>query len=277
MGKEEAIDELVAAVRASAKYAAISPELIRRVGLRELVARRGMKDAVKATKNKLHQVAGAFLDARPPYAAWLDLLRDSIDREAHSTLSTQNSTFQAACLEIMRHHASTRERLPILAPLYGAIFERLLPVTSVLDLACGMNPLATPWMPLAPGARYYACDLYADMAEFLNGFFALAGIDGSAWACDLLTEPPEQPADLALVLKALPTLDQLAKDAGRALLRQINARHMLVSFPARSLGGRDKQMAEHYEARFAALASEEGWQLERFVFPSELAFLVTKA
>ena len=273
---DERIDELVAAVRASAKYGAISPDLIRRVGLRELATRRGQKDAIKATKNKLHQVAGAFLDARPPYVAWLELLRNSVAPEPDATHSTRSSTLQAACLAIMRHHASTRERLPILAPLYRAVFERLPPVTSVLDLACGLNPLAAPWMPLAPGARYYACDLYADLAEFLNGFFALAAIDGRAWACELLSAPPEQPADLALVLKALPTLDQLAKDAGRALLRQINARHLLVSFPARSLGGRDKQMAEHYEARFTAMASEEGWQVERFAYPSELAFLVTK-
>jgi 16S rRNA (guanine(1405)-N(7))-methyltransferase len=176
----------------------------------------------------------------------------------------------------MRHHASTRERLPILDSFYNTVFEALPPIASVLDVACGLNPLAIPWMPLAPGATYTACDLYADMIDFLNGFFRLAGIDGRAQVCDLISGPPRQRADLALVLKTLPTLDQIARDAGRDLLRALDTPYMLVSFPARSLGGRDKRMAEHYAERFEALVGAEGWQAERCEFAAELAFLVRK-
>ena len=176
----------------------------------------------------------------------------------------------------MRHHASTRERLPILESFYTTTLASLGPVRSVLDLACGLNPLALPWMPLAPDASYYACDIYADMIAFLNGFFAHAGIRGQARVCDLAAGAPGDQVDLALVLKALPPLDQQAKHAGRDLLRALNARHILVSFPAHSLGGRGKGMAENYEQRFRALADAEGWSIERFVFPTELAFLVRK-
>nr|AIA14252.1 Ribosomal RNA methyltransferase (FmrO) [uncultured bacterium] len=176
----------------------------------------------------------------------------------------------------MRHHASTRERLPILEGFYATTLASLGPVRSVLDLACGLNPLALPWMPLAPDARYYACDIYADMIAFLNSFFAQAGIRGQARVCDLVASAPDEQVDLALVLKALPPLDQQAKHAGRNLLRALNARHILVSFPAHSLGGRGKGMAENYEQRFRALADAEGWSIERFVFPTELAFLVRK-
>ncbi len=176
----------------------------------------------------------------------------------------------------MRHHASTRERLPILESFYASTLASLGPVRSVLDLACGLNPLALPWMPLAPDASYYACDIYADMIAFLNGFFAQAGIRGQACVCDLAAGAPDEQADLALVLKALPPLDQQTKHAGRDLLRALNVRHILVSFPAHSLGGRGKGMAENYEQRFRSLADAEGWSIERFVFPTELAFLVRK-
>ena len=177
----------------------------------------------------------------------------------------------------MRHHASTRERLPILESFYATTLASLEPVRSVLDLACGLNPLALPWMPLAPDARYYACDIYADMIAFLNGFFAQTGVHGQARICDLAAGAPDEQVDLALVLKALPPLDQQAKHAGRDLLRALNARHILVSFPAHSLGGRGKRMAENYEQRFRALADAEGWSIKRFMFPTELAFLVTKS
>ena len=277
-------------VRSSQKYAAISEAMIRSIGLRELAARRNLKAAIKATKNKLHQVAGAYLDARLPYDDWLALLgaaddgrrttddgrRTADESFSNSVLSPQSSALIRACREIMRHHASTRERLPILESFYATTLESLGPVHSVLDLACGLNPLALPWMPLAPDARYYACDIYADMIAFLNGFFAQAGIRGQARVCDLVVGAPDEQADLALVLKALPPLDQQAKHAGRDLLRALNARHMLVSFPAHSLSGRGKGMAENYEQRFRAMTDAEGWQIERFVFPTELAFLVTK-
>jgi 16S rRNA (guanine(1405)-N(7))-methyltransferase len=292
------IAELIQAVQSSQKYAAVSEAMIRSIGLRELAARRNLKEAIKATKNKLHQVAGAYLDARLPYDQWLALLSAAADDRrrttddgrpttddrrpttdeplSNSVLGTQSSALARACLEIMRYHASTRERLPILESFYATTLASLGPVRSVLDLACGLNPLALPWMPLAPDASYYACDIYADMIAFLNGFFAHAGIRGQARVCDLAAGAPDEQVDLALVLKALPPLDQQAKHAGRDLLRALNARHILVSFPAHSLGGRGKGMAENYEQRFRALAGAEGWSIERFVFPTELAFLVRK-
>jgi 16S rRNA (guanine(1405)-N(7))-methyltransferase len=275
-------------VRSSPKYATVGEELVRSIGLRELAARRNLKEAIKATKNKLHQVAGAYVDGRLPYDEWLVLLGSARDARRgeeqtgraadgdDSQFSILNSQFRQACQAIMRHHASTRERLPILQEFYATTLASLGPLRSVLDLACGLNPLALPWMPLAPGALYYACDIYADMMAFLNQFFALAGVRGQARVCDLVAAPPREAADLALVLKALPPLDQQAKHAGRDLLRALNARHILVSFPAHSLGGRGKGMAENYELRFRDMADAEGWSIERFVFPTELAFLVRK-
>ncbi|HJZ48355.1 MAG TPA: 16S rRNA methyltransferase [Roseiflexaceae bacterium] len=268
------IAELIQAVQASQKYAAIGEEVIESIGRRELATRRNLKEAIKATKNKLHQIAGAYIETRLPYDEWLALLANvpTFERSNVRTLPA----LKQACVEIMRHHASTRERLPILESFYTTTLGSLGPLRSVLDLACGLNPLALPWMPLAPDARYYACDIYADMMAFLNGFFALAGVRGQARVCDLVAHRPAEQVDLALVLKALPPLDQQARNAGRDLLRALNARHILVSFPVHSLGGRGKGMTENYELRFRALADAEEWSVERFVFPTELAFLVTK-
>src|SRR5436190_10918654 len=108
------IAELIQAVQSSQKYAAISEAMIRSIGLRELAARRNLKEAIKATKNKLHQVAGAYLDARLPYDEWLALLsetRRQVDKEIggqadgainDSQFSILNSQFRQACRDIMR-------------------------------------------------------------------------------------------------------------------------------------------------------------------------------
>jgi 16S rRNA (guanine(1405)-N(7))-methyltransferase len=260
------LDELVSAVLESQKYHMVSVDLVRRIGLRELAARRNLKEAVKATRNKLHQVAGAYFDARPDYAAW----------SAQLAAGARENRLRQTCLAIMERHASTRERLGILDSFYTTALAGLPPIRSVLDVACGLNPLAIPWMPLAPDCAYYACDIYADMMAFLNDFFQHAGVHGQAQVCDLVDAPPGQQVDLALVLKALPPLEQIDKRAGLNLPRALNATYLLVSFPARSLGGRDKGMVEHYASRFLALAAAEAWPVERFEFASELTFLVQK-
>jgi 16S rRNA (guanine(1405)-N(7))-methyltransferase len=294
------LEELVDAVLASPKYRAVSPDLVRTIGRRELAVRRGLKEAVKATKNKLHQVAGAYLDGQPRYEQWLGQLvaaaeprtetgrrgdgetgrrrmtTDNGQRTTDDGRRTTSSQFQQACLDIMGHHASTRERIGVLRSFYTTTLASIQPVRSVLDVACGLNPLALAWMPLAPDVTYYACDIYADMMAFLNRFFEVAGVRGRAEVCDLVAGPPPQRVDLALILKALPPLEQVEPGAGLSLLRRLSADHMLVSFPARSLGGRSKGMAENYEQHFRELIAGEGWAVERFAFATEIAFLMAK-
>ena len=54
------------------------------------------------------------------------------------------------------------------------------------------------------------------------------------------------------------------------------ADYLLVSFPAHSIGGRDKGMAAHYEEGFLQAMHGRTWPVQRFAFASELAFLVWK-
>lgn len=262
------LDELVQQVQASAKYRAVDQEIIRVIGARELAARRSLKEAVKTTKNKLHQIAGAYLAEKPAYAAWLEQLR--------AARAQNDAAFRAVCQRVMRQHASTRERLPILDRFYAITLAGLPPPRTVLDVACGLNPLALPWMPLAPEATYYACDIYADMAAFIGAFLQLSGVAGRAFVCDLVSRPPEIEVDLALALKVLPPLEQIHKRAGLNLLRALHAHHVLVSFPAQSLGGRGKGMAATYERHFLELIAHEGWRAQQFAFATELAFLIEK-
>lgn len=264
---DEQLEVLVAEVLASAKYRMISPSLVRAVGARELAAHGSLRAAVKETKGRLHQVAGAFLDRAPRYARWLDELSAAAD-DAQAVRST--------CRTIMAGHASTRERLPVLEQLYGAVFAVLPPVSRLIDVACGLNPLAAPWMPLAPNATYYACDLYADMCSFLSAALPLLGLAGEAQVCDLAAGVPSWEADVALVLKLLPVLEHLRRGAGRELLRALRTPQLVVSFPTRSLGGRNVGMASTYASQMHELIAAEGWTFVQLEFPGELVYVITK-
>ncbi len=269
MGEQsERLAELVASIQTGSRYRQVSEDLIREIGARELARRTSFKEAVKATKNKLHQVGGAYLAEKHDYTAWLTELA----RLAHSE---DREDFRAYLKTIMRSHASTRERLPILEQFYRTILSELPPVRSVLDIACGLNPLALPWMPFAGPVEYFACDIYRDMVNFLNRCMALLPVQGQAEVRDVIRSCPTRAVDLAFVLKTIPCLEQVDKTAGARLLRSLNARHVVVSFPLHSLGGRARGMQAHYAASFHTLL-DPAWSVKRIEFATELAFVITK-
>lgn len=260
------LDALVATVRASVGYRSVNADLIRRIGARELAARRSLKEAVKAAKNKLHQVAGAYLERTPRYDRWLEALRAAPDGDA----------LRRVCGDLMRRHASTQERLPILDAFYRAIFAVVPAPRRVADLACGLNPLAIPWMGLPAGIEYYAADIYDDMMAFIQAFFSIAGVKGVAESRDVLAAPPPGHFDVAFVLKALPCLEQVDKQAGRRILDGVDADYLVISYPAHSLGGRARGMPAHYESQFQQLVAGSPWAWQKLVFQTEIVFIVAK-
>jgi 16S rRNA (guanine(1405)-N(7))-methyltransferase len=268
-GDYQQINRLAEAVLASSKYKSIGIDFIKYIGTQELARRHNLKDAIKATKNKLHQVGGAYQDSIPRYALWLDELRQA-SRSGH------RERFLDACKWIMGHHSSTRERLPILEQFYSTILADLPPINSVIDVACGLHPLAVPWMPMSENAQYYAYDIYQDMMDFLNECMAFLHVHGYGKTCDVIHYCPAQKVDVAFILKAIPCLEQVDKTAGLRLLETINADHLVVSFPAHSLGGKSKGMVTNYETRFYKQVANKPWSIQRFVFPGELVFLVSR-
>jgi 16S rRNA (guanine(1405)-N(7))-methyltransferase len=268
-GRLNALDDLVNAVLTSTKYKTVSKALVVLIGSQELAKRRTLKEAVKATKNTLHQIGGAYLDGHIDYATWLNKLRTA------AQTGDKDELYQI-CTQIMSHHTSTRERLPILKQFYTEIFSALPPIASILDLACGLNPLALPAMPLTEQVTYYAYDIYSDMLDFLQAWFIMQGMPGSAHVCDVLHACPSQQADVAFLLKAIPCLEQLDKRACHELLSKIQAHYLVISFPVSSLGGRKKGMIEHYEAAFREMIKDQQWEVRRLTFESELVFIVHK-
>lgn len=268
--ENQQLHRLIEAVLASSKYKSIDVDFIRYIGVQELSKQRNLKEAIKSTKNKLHQVGGAYQTSTPRYAVWLDELK-------FARRSGNEDRFLETCKWIMHYHSSTRERLPILEQFYGAIFASLPPVNSVIDIACGLHPLAIPWMRLNEHVQYVAYDIYEDMVDFLTGSLALMPLHGSGQVCDVIHACPTQKVDLAFILKAIPCLEQVDKSAGLRLLESINADHLVVSFPAHSLGGKNKGMAANYESRFIQLVAHTSWSIQRIDFPGELLFLVSKS
>lgn len=263
------LDRLVEAVRENPKYRVIDEGLVRRVGAQELAKGRGWKEAVKAARSKLHQVGGAYQEGGIRYAAWAEELQRLPSDLCHPDA-------RDFCRRMMAQHASTKERLPLLDMFYQDTLAGEAPLRSIVDVACGLNPLALAWMPAAEDVEYIACDIYTDMVDFLNRFFAHFGVRGRAFVRDLTATVPDAPAQVALALKTIPCLEQLDKSIAPRLLDGLRAETLLVSFPARSLGGRSKGMPEFYEAHLQDLLQDKEWRVQKFEYSTELAFVIKK-
>ncbi|HSV27884.1 MAG TPA: hypothetical protein VLH60_08335 [Sedimentisphaerales bacterium] len=263
------VEEIAALAQTAAKYRSMSPLLVRSIAAEEITRHGKQDDVIKHVRRRLHQAAGAYLAGKPCYGAWLKEMQNS---------ASDSDGFRSVCMRIMSLHSSSRERADFLAEFYDTLFEAIPPVRSVADLACGYNPLAIPWMQLSLGCRYLAIDIYSDLADFLNEALLLTGVSCRAVVADLLQPCPQLSSrfDLVLILKTLPCLEQLRKGSALALLQSLNARHIAISYPTHSLGGRRKGMEQFYECWFRKLADEQGWMVRHFSFARETLYIVEK-
>jgi len=266
---EVKVNAFIAKVQESPKYAQLDTTLVKQIANEELRNQKDEKTALKETRTRLHRLAGAFITTKLDYTKWQDKIKDIPEDNGEAR--------NEAAKQMMKLHASTQERLPFLDNFYQQALASIAPVHSVLDLACGLNPLAIPWMPLADDAIYYACDVVKPMLSFIQNYFAIIKQDGAAFSANLLTEIPSQKVELAIMLKLLPILDQVDPKASKRLLESIQANHFLISYPSKSLGGRDKGMKQTYAQHFARLIEGETFSsIQHFEFPNETVYLISK-
>lgn len=256
--------DVVERVRRSARYRDVDPAMLERLAAEELPRARSVEDAVKRVKRRLHQAVGAFRGAgRVPAlaAAWTG------DLEAPA--------FRAACAEAMRGHASTRERLPHLDAFYDVVWMVTGRPRSVLDLGCGLNPLALPWMGIAD-ASYVALDVDERPLATVRDFLALVGQPHRVTHRDLVATPTPESADVALLLKLVTTLDRQDPSAAARLVGRLRVEHAVVSFTTRTLGGRGRGMERTYRDRVARLITDVGRvaEVREASVASELVFVL---
>lgn len=263
MADAGAVAELVADLQASRKYAVLDPDALARTSAWALERSGSRKQAAKAARRKLHQVYGAYLPAAgiaDAESAARDLGREDLE---------------TVCRSVLAVHTSTRERLDVIPEFFAAAFGPLTGSVRVADIGAGLNAFAIPWMPLDGAATYFSIDVDARMQRLVEQLAPHLPVDLRARTEDLVSGGKPLAADVALLLKVVPPLEQQAPGAAARLLERIDARRLVITVSAHSLGGRKKGMREHYEAMLPALIPRFGQrQISRHDFPSETMFIL---
>lgn len=272
--EQASVDTIVQRVGLSRRYRGVDAAVISRVAHGVLAQSSSLADAEKRTKRRLHQMFGAYTGV-PEYARHLLTIQHAWRGDLH------DRTFRDACRMALSSHASTRERLPLLDRFYDTLWSHTGTPNHVLDLACGLHPLAFPWMHLPLSTRYDASDIDQPMLSLVSGFLDVLNVAHQVGITDLVTTvPTTQPmADVALLLKTVPPLDQQDAGAAARLLRGIPARAIVLTFPTRSLGGHARGMSQSYRARAERLLAECAdavTTVQTLEFPGELVSIVKR-
>lgn len=263
------VDGLVAEITAAKKYRDMDlvQTTVRDLFDKELALNHPPKEAIKAVKKKLHNIVAPYLgDPDYPVAA-LAL------EQACATHDPQ--TIRDACSAILKTHASTHERLPIMDRFYSSLFAVTGKPATILDLACGLHPFSFPWMDLPASTAYYAYDIHRPRVRLINNFFELMNMRPLSSARDILIDPPAQSADVAFFFKEAHRFEQRQRGCNRAFWQALNVRWLLVSLPTSSLSGKHDLVDRQRRLVGEAL---EGlpWPVTEVLVATELVFCIHK-
>jgi len=226
------------------------------------------KSLVKAVRRKLHNIVAPYL-GEPDY---IPLTKRLNKLNKHTLNSPQ---LQEVCREALSGHASTRERLPVMTEFYEQLFQHIGKPQSLLDLACGLHPLAFPWMGLPPTMHYHAYDIIQPRVDFINHFFSTIDMTPLAENRDILINPPPIRAEVGLFFKEAHRFEKREPGCNRLFWEYLQVDTLAVSLPAQNLSGTHDLTKQQRQLIHANLP--KNCNVSELLIENELIFIIEKS
>ena len=239
--------------------------------------REGQKE--KKLKLELERVGEEKLEKNKLFKQILKEIKTEINHQYTIFLTSDFSKKQNLTnyKEILQSHKSSKERFPFYPEIYTKIFSWYKP-KKIADLACGLNPISYNFMKIKP--KIFATDLAEKDMDFLNKFFKENKINAIAKNYDLtdenfLKEPELKDCDLIFLFKALDSIEEVKRHYSKILLEKLPAKHLVVSFPTKSIGS--KQNFDMKKRNwFYKYLEKQNWEYKEFQIENEWFFLIEK-
>lgn len=225
------------------------------------------KTILKAVKHKLHNIVA-------PYLGELDYLALQAQLSNMNSGDPNRQEIKTFCLQVLAQHASTAERIPFMTEFYRILFEEIGTPTSILDLACGLHPLAFPWMNLSTSTQFHAYDILQPRIDLINDFFQKIGMAALAENRDILVSPPPIHADLAIFFKEAHRFDKRQPGCNRAFWAHLKVDLLAVSLPVQNLSGTHSLLEQHRRLVLENLPQPKF--VSELIIENEIVFLIER-
>jgi hypothetical protein len=126
--------------------------------------------------------------------------------------------------------------------------------------------------------EYLACDISGEDMDFLNRFFSIKKINGSAKKIDLIKDNVfslTKGFDICFLFKALDTLEAAKKNISREIIKNISSDFIVVSFATKSIGGK-KSIRKERRSWFEKIVKKNGGECFVFEIENEIFYIVKK-
>jgi 2-polyprenyl-3-methyl-5-hydroxy-6-metoxy-1,4-benzoquinol methylase len=172
--------------------------------------------------------------------------------------------------QILLTHSSTSERLAFYPKLKKKIDS--LPVSSILDLGCGLNPIALASKKFI----YHASDIKEDELSLIQEFFNKKGINGKTFVYDLRKFDNSQlpNVDLCLIFKVLDIIEKSPHRLTEKIITSIKCKFLLISFATKKLSG--KKMNFPKRKWFERMLEKHKLQYELFESENEIFYFIKR-
>ncbi len=241
-------------LRAAPKYRQLHADTVLDIVRQESGYASSAKDLERRARLKLHKIMALYLVSVRP---------ERLARGMDEALAGDEAELRAWCRTMLASHVSTAERLADLDVLYPTILELTGPVAAIADLACALNPFTLPWLRAATEASYAGYDINLGYVELASRFLSSYDVRSDVSHREILTQPAEIKADVALLLKTYHCIEDRQPGAALRLVQEVGARQVVVSFPVRTMSGRLAGFTPAHIATLTGLAERCGWGLRR--------------
>lgn len=267
--KEIIFQELIDQISNTRKYrdSGLNPETITDLIRQEAPKHPSQKALLKSVKRKLHNIVAPYL-GEPDYPALLERLFKIRDT------SLDSPELREFCLSVLAEHASTAERIPYMTEFYSQIFQETGKPDSLFDLACGLHPLAFPWMGLPIATQYHAYDIIQPRIDFINQFFIVVGLEPLAKNRDILVNPPAISGDIGIFFKEAHRFEKRQPGCNREFWASLNVDTLVVSLPIQNLSGTHNLLDQHRSLVYDNLPETQ--DVAELFFEHEIVFLIQK-
>lgn len=267
MINEHKINGIIEAIAKSKHYKNVCEDIIEKIVRREAGKYKSQKEIRKSAKGKLHQAFKSYRNSTSRKER--KAIYDEISRDV-GLLSPEEY-----CDRILKQHVSTYERIDNYVNFYKNIATFIGKPKRIIDIACGLNPLAIYYMNNNEIERYLALDIDKENIKLINVIARKFDLPIEAVACDVtLRDYSEEEFDACFVFKFLPILEKNANLNSVYFLQRIKSKYFVVSYPLKSLRGRDKGMYEFYSSSFQKKIDGHYKILGENVYENELVYII---
>ncbi|RME78290.1 hypothetical protein D6774_01605 [Candidatus Woesearchaeota archaeon] len=220
----------------------------------------------KKVREHLRKVYGSYHTKQSKKVTFLlNNLKKAVETKGYAQTEEEHK-------ELIKAHRSTKERAEFIDEFYKRIFEETGLPASIVDIACGLNPLTAFWMApheMIPVITGY--ELSDWEVKIINEYAKICDLPITAKRCDLNMKIPQIRAECLFALKFF---ELISTKRVEQIITSAQVNWIVASYPTKTL--KREKMTKTTRAWFHLLLKRLEYPYKLLHFENEIVYIIKK-